>query len=485
MIDLEEPVEPVITRDARHRGWGIDEALIRAQIKEATEMPGWRFPQGIIPLARPVTNIQTNTVDPRAQMNLDGTKIARDEHRERVQAYMAGEKVAPITIDMALTQKCSLKCTYCYAGLQQNTATPSFWSTYKQLIDDFVSIGHRPGQGVRGVSLVSDGESTESPYFHDFIMYGKSRGIDMASGTNGLLLEPARFPELLPALTYLRINLSVGEKAKYGPVMGGNDRLWDKLMDIIGEAVRVNNAHKQENVFREQKRTELLRERGYDRATADAGLVAQLEKEMPASLQPIPITTIGTQMVLLPEYADQVLPLTHLSKKLGVDYLVIKHCSDDEMGSLGVDYNWYHTPLAQDLLIAAEGLSDSQTSIQAKWSKLKTGRDRNYDRCFGPALMLQISGSGIVAPCGSFFGKGYERYQIGNFHTTPFRELWASERYWEVLHHLHGGKFNPQHMCETLCLQHKVNESLFKWMDQGQPLPDTRGSSAIPHINFV
>ena len=35
-----------------------------------------------------------------------------------------GERIAPITIDMALTQKCSYACTFCYAGLQQNPAAP-------------------------------------------------------------------------------------------------------------------------------------------------------------------------------------------------------------------------------------------------------------------------------------------------------------------------------------------------------------------------
>jgi len=43
------------------------------------------------------------------------------------------------------------------------------------------------------------------------------------------------------------------------------------------------------------------------------------------------------QMVLMPEYADQIIPLARLGKELRPDYLVIKHCSDDEDGSLGVD----------------------------------------------------------------------------------------------------------------------------------------------------
>lgn len=276
------------------------------------------------------------------------------------------------------------------------------------------------------------------------MLYGKSLGIDMASGTNGFKLDPARYPELLPALTYLRFNISGGEKEAYKAIMGVKDIHWDTCMENIREAVRCKKA---------------------------MGLE----------------TTIGLQMVLLPQYADQVLPLAHLSRELGVDYLVIKHCTDDEHGSLGVDYRWYHTPLAQDIIIAAEGLSTPETSIQAKWSKIKTGRDRKYDRCFGTALFMQISGSGILAPCGSFFGKGYEKHQIGNFLITPFRELWASDRYWEVVRHLHSGpdNFNPQHDCAQLCLQDKVNEALFDVQEKGAPLPDYTGRPTTPHHNFI
>ena len=51
--------------------------------------------------------------------------------------------------------------------------------------------------------------------------------------------------------------------------------------------------------------------------------------------------TIGLQMVLMPEYEDQILPLARLGKELRPDYLVIKHCSDNEDGDLGVDYGAY------------------------------------------------------------------------------------------------------------------------------------------------
>lgn len=40
--------------------------------------------------------------------------------------------------------------------------------------------------------------------------------------------------------------------------------------------------------------------------------------------------TLSIQMILLPEYKDEIIPFSQLSLDLGVDYGIIKHCSDDE-----------------------------------------------------------------------------------------------------------------------------------------------------------
>ena len=53
-----------------------------------------------------------------SEIILDGDKLRW--HKERVDALLAGERVAPLTIDCALTRKCSYRCIYCYGQLQEN-----------------------------------------------------------------------------------------------------------------------------------------------------------------------------------------------------------------------------------------------------------------------------------------------------------------------------------------------------------------------------
>jgi MoaA/NifB/PqqE/SkfB family radical SAM enzyme len=341
------------------------------------------------------------------ELILDGTKLAW--HLDRVAQWERGERIAPITIDMALTRACNYACGFCYAMLQENDRKVITRDVIFRFLDDCAEIG------VKGISLVSDGESTISPVFADAVRRGAENGLSMAVGSNGLALTRARLPEILPYLTYLRVNISAGERARYAEIMGVREAWYDQVLDNIRAMVALKRAGQ------------------------------------------LPVT-IGLQMVVMPSYADQILPLARLGKELRPDYLVLKHCSDNEDGDLGVDYAAYDR--LHDTLRAAEALSDDEYKVVVKWSKIEAQGQRRYQRCYGPPFMIQISGSGLVAPCGMLFNQRYQKLHIGNICDQSFKEIWSSDRYWDVMSHLAGPSFNAQKMCGSLCLQHKVNEVL-------------------------
>ena len=367
-----------------------------------------------------------------SELILDGTKIAW--HQERVKAWERGERIAPITIDMALTRACNFGCHYCYAMLQENDRSVITQEIIYDFLDDCAEIG------VKGISLVSDGESTISPVFVDTVVRGSERGLSMATGTNGFVLTRQRLEEVLPHLTYLRINISAGERARYAEIMGVKERWFDRVCQNIRDMV------------------EIKRRNNLD-------------------------VTIGLQMVLMPEYEDQILPLAQLGKELRPDYLVIKHCSDDEDGTLGVNYEGYDR--LYDTLHEAEALSDDGYQVVVKWSKIEAKGNRSYQRCYGAPFMLQLSGSGLVAPCGMLFNERYKKFHIGNICEKRFKDIWASDRYWEVMNYLASPKFNAQKMCGSLCLQHKVNENLDEYQKGRLAFPDVTNLTPPQHINFI
>ncbi len=366
-----------------------------------------------------------------SELILDGHKLAW--HKERVEAWLRGERIAPITIDCALTRKCSYRCVYCYGQLQANDEKKMTRDVIFRFLDDAAEIG------VKGISFVSDGESTCSPHLYDAISRGKGNGLDMALGTNGYLLRDDRLEEILPCLTYLRFNISAADPKRYGDIHGCSEKSLLKVIGTIKESVRIK------------------KERGLK-------------------------VTLGLQMVLLPEFEDQIIPLAKLGRELGVDYLVIKHCSDDEQGSLGVDYSRYHNMV--DRLKEAEAYSTDSYLVKAKWSKILSGGKRSYCRCFGPPFIMQLSGSGLVAPCGMFFNTKYKKYHIGNIADESFKALWKGERYWEVIDLIASDRFDARSMCGSLCLQHKVNEFLCNVKENKLVLQDPEGEPP-EHINFI
>jgi MoaA/NifB/PqqE/SkfB family radical SAM enzyme len=380
------------------------------------------------PISHKAVSVATEHTE---RLILDGTKIGW--HLDRVRAWERGERIAPITIDLALTRACNYGCSFCYAMLQENDRQVVTADIMFQFLEDCAEIG------VRGISLVSDGESTLSPAYIPTIQRGHQLGISMASGTNAFLFNRRKLEEILPCLTYLRVNFSAGQKDRYAEIMGVKPEWFDRVCQNIRDMMEI-------------KRRDHL-----------------------------PVT-IGIQMVLMPQYADQIIPFAQLGKELRPDYAVIKHCSDNEDGSLGVDYAAYDR--LGDLLKQAEDYSDDEYKVVVKWSKIEAKGTRSYQRCYGAPFLLQISGSGLVAPCGMLFNERYKKFHIGNIVEQRFKDIWASDRYWEVMNYLASPKFNAQKMCGALCLQHKVNEYLDGHKKERVALVEPSGPQPM-HINFV
>ena len=368
------------------------------------------------------------------ELILDGQKIAW--HKDRVDAWLRGERIAPLTVDCALTRACNMNCIYCYGQLQENESKVLTKDIIFRFLDDLADIG------VKGVSFMSDGESQCSPHIYDAITRAKQNNLDIGFATNGGVLKKEKFAEILPHLTWLRYNISAGEPKRYAEIHGCSEEVLDTVKERISESVQVKK---------------------------EGGLEV----------------TIGMQQVLLPKFKDQIMPLANLGKELGVDYLVIKHCSDDEDGTLGVKYDDYFDKDLQEEIKKAEALSTSEYLVKAKWSKILSHGEREYTQCYGPPFIIQLSGSGLVAPCGMFFNEKYSEYHMGNIADTSFKEIWQSDRYWEVMDRIGSKDFNAKTDCGCLCLQHKVNEYLWDLKQQGvTEIPKLSGKQP-QHINFI
>jgi hypothetical protein len=70
----------------------------------------------------------------------------------------------------------------------------------------------------------------------------------------------------------------------------------------------------------------------------------------------------------------------------------------------------------------------------------------------------------------------------GNITRQRFRDIWASDRYLEVMQYLASDSFNPQERCPPGCLQDPSNEFLFEYVNGRVSLPTTPPPN---HIEFI
>lgn len=368
------------------------------------------------------------TVNPH-DLLLDGTKVGF--YKDRIEAWQRGEKIAPITMDVAWTRKCNYACEFCYATMQASQGKEITREIAFQFLEDAAEIG------VKGVSLISDGESSVVPFYADSIEHGSKVGLKMGIGTNGKVLKKSMLERILPHLTYLRFNFSGGTREGYSRIMGVKPEWYDVVIQNVKDAMEI-------------KRRDRL-----------------------------PVT-INMQLVLDPKNFAELLPFARLAAEIRPDYAIIKHCADDVDHTLGTDYTQYKS--LDTIFDKVEALGDKDFRIVVKRERMKDEGKRDYAKCFGPPFITQMSGNGLIAPCGFLFNEKYKAFHIGNICDTRFKDIFNSDRYWEVMKYLASDEFDPRSRCGPNCLQTQTNSFLYKYVNGQVQLPT---GTAPPHLEFL
>jgi len=180
-------------------------------------------------------------------------------------------------------------------------------------------------------------------------------------------------------------------------------------------------------------------------------------------------TTLGTQMVVIHDNIEDIVPLAKLGKELGVDYFVAKPCSDTPDKKLNVAHEEYLQ--MGDIFKEAESYSDENYSVVIKWNKFSNLGLNEFKTCYGTQFIIAINARGDVAPCGHLLGYRKEEFHMGNVVEQSFKDIISSERYWDVQRKVQTLNVNRE--CETNCLHHYMND----FLEMLKKPPE--------HINFV
>ena len=362
-------------------------------------------------------------------MTLDGSNVGY--HRDRVEAWERGERIAPIFMDIAWTRKCQAACHFCYAQAQASDGGVITRDHAMQFLEDASEIG------VLAMNYISDGESTMVPWYADAVEKATDLGMEIGAGTNGIATTEPVLQRVLPRLTSFRVNFSAGDKKRYAEIMGLKQAVYDIVIGNLRTAVKLVRDNKWPCI-------------------------------------------VNMNLVCDPKDADQLLPFAKLAKDIGVHYAIIKHCAVDPDGVLDVDYTAYDK--IEDDLREAEALSDDTTKIVIKWQKIRKAGKREHTACYGPPFALQMSGNGLIAPCGPLFNEKYRAFHIGNITKERFKDMFFGERYWEVMNYIASDQFNPQKRCPSDCMQRLHNDWLFAYKNGRATFPI---SPAPANVRFL
>lgn len=339
-------------------------------------------------------------------------------HPDVVSRWLKGENIYPIELEVGLTNACNHRCIFCavdYTGYKSNKIDKEL------LVNNLKELAPR---GVKSVIYAGEGEPLLHNEAPDIINQTKSLGIDSAMSTNGVLLTPEISRECLKSLTWLRFSMAAIEDETYDKIQRGRHGDLSKVLFHMEEAVRV-------------KRGQHLR------------------------------TTLGVQLLLLPDNKGEVVRMAKELKKIGVDYFTIKPFSQHPQSQqiLQVDY--------KEMMELEDEVKKLQTENYKiyfrKHSMEKLECQRGYKHCWALPFMVYIDAKGNLWPCIVFMGE--ERLKYGNLNEESFVNIWEGRHREKIIDYFMN--MDLEKNCRELCRLDEMNQYLNELKNPGD------------HVNFI
>ena len=177
-------------------------------------------------------------------------------------------------------------------------------------------------------------------------------------------------------------------------------------------------------------------------------------------------TTLGAQLLLLPENKDEVVALAKILRDIGFDYFTVKPFSQhpSSKAKLLVDYSE-----AEEIGREVRQYETDDFKIYFRSQSIENLRtEKSYNVCHGIYFMTHITASGNVCPCVVFME---DDFCYGNINERTFDEIWESERAKEI-----RSRFDKEFICKHCrknCRLDEMNKYLYALKHPGA------------HVNFI
>lgn len=343
------------------------------------------------------------------KLYLDGTKLNR--HLKEVVKWQEKQKIAPIHLEISVSNFCNQKCIFCYIDWQHGQINMS----EKMLLDLLVDAKNA---GVKSVLLAGEGEPTLNKSYVNAVKKASEIGLDIALNSNMVAVSDEELYEVLPHLSWLRCSVQAGCEDIYSKMHNTNKKDFKKAISNI------------------QKATAIKKELNLD-------------------------VKIGIQQVLMEENANEAFNLAKLSKEIGTDYYVIKPCHPHELTKYSAGEGLADKYI--DMLKDVEKLSDENFTAIIRWEFLNIS-ERMYTKCLALPFIWQINATGDIYTC---YPKANDKQHLyGSLKDNSFLEILNSKRYENVVSWVENNVDVSK--CMLPCRHHNANDYLW-WLNEEEP----------------
>jgi radical SAM protein with 4Fe4S-binding SPASM domain len=142
----------------------------------------------------------------------------------------------PVQIDIELNSTCNMKCPFCIHGYSDRAVSSISFDTYKQIIDEAVSLG------VRGLKMNYLNEPMLRKDLEAHIKYAKNAGmLNIYMTTNGTLLNKSRREQIIDSgITKIFISIDAATSGTYDKqrLSGKFDKVVSNVIELVKERNR-------------------------------------------------------------------------------------------------------------------------------------------------------------------------------------------------------------------------------------------------------
>ncbi|MEW6573293.1 MAG: radical SAM protein [Bacillota bacterium] len=340
-------------------------------------------------------------------------------HPGRVSQWLQGKNVYPIYVEIAPSGSCNHRCIFCALDYLEYKAV----FLDKDLI--LANLREMAEKGVKSVMYAGEGEPLLNKATPEIVNGTRRLGIDVAMTSNGVLFSKETAAECLGSFTWVRFSINAGTSQTYQRIHRCRPGDFERVLANISNAV------------------EIKRTRGLD-------------------------TTIGVQLLLIPENFQEVFTLGKTLREIGVDYFTVKPYSQHPKSNCSIDPSFdyrEHLDLERQL---RELVTDSYQIAFRSNAMRKLTQSRAYDRCLGLPFWAYIDARANVWACSAYLGD--DDFCYGNLKEESFASIWEGERRRRILARVAEMEVNG---CRQICRLDEINAYLHQLRNPGR------------HVNFI